>query len=154
MNAAAAIAVVMMVLALGGCRDGEDGGGGDQELVARHLYMGVACGTGNEVGCDRVAISVQVPSRPDFVVAIVAGHRVRMVDIADRERHRGPFVYEGAIEPEGLLAHGPLAVDAEPGGYWSGSPAVRVPVTIQAVYRHEGIRERRFDDVRLMPGFG
>src|SRR6187397_1222724 len=116
MNTAAAIAVVMMVLALGGCGDGEDGGGGDQDLVARHLYMGVACGTGNEVGCDRVAISVQVPSRPDFVVAIVAGHRVRMVDIADRERHRGPFVYEGAIEPEGLLAHGPLAVDAEPGG--------------------------------------
>ena len=154
MNMAPALAVVMMVLALGGCGGDEDAGGGDEELVAQHLYMGVACGTGNEVGCDRVAISVQVPSQPDFVVAIVAGHRVRMVDIADRERHRGPYVYQGAIEPEGLLAHGPLAVDAESSGYWSGSPAVRAPVTIQAVYRHEGIRERRFDDVRLMPGFG
>ena len=154
MNTAGAIALVMMVLALGGCGGDDAAGGGAEGLVARHLYMGVACGTGNEVGCDRVAVSVEVPSRPDFVVAIVAGHRIRMVDIADRERHRGPFVYQGAIEPEGLLAHGPLAVDAEPDGHWSGSPAVRVPVTIQAVYRHDGIRERRFDDVRLMPGFG
>ena len=154
LSTASAFAAIVLSLALAGCSGSANGPGGEAGLAAKHLYMGVACGTGNEVGCDRVAISVQVPSRPDFVVAIVAGHRIRMVDIADREHHRGPFVYQGAIEPEGLLAHGPLAVDAEPSGYWSGSPAVRVPVIIQAVYRHQGIRERQFDDVRLMPGFG
>lgn len=148
-----ALVAVVLALALAGCGGSNDTASGGEGLVARHLYMGVTCGTGNEVGCDRVALSVEVPSNPDYVTALVAGHRVRLSEIDDGYR-RAPFIYQGALEPDGLLKRGSLAVDAEPDGHWSGSPAVRVPVTLRAVYRHDRIAARRFGDVRLMPGFG
>jgi hypothetical protein len=152
MNTAAAIAVAMMVLALGGCGDGEDGSGGGGGLLAKHLYMGVSCREGNDMSCDGIAVSVQVPSRPGFVVAIVAGHRIRMDRIANGGR-RWP-IYQGRLESPGLLHEGPLAVQPQSNGKWLGQPQVRVPVTIQAIYGGGRYAERRFDGVTLGAGFG
>ena len=152
MNTPPATAAILLVLALGGCGGDEDAGGRDEGLIARHIYMGVACREGNEIGCDGIAASVEVPSRPDFVIAIVADHRIRLNRIAAGSP--GPAIYQGRLEEPGLLHEGPLAVQPQPNGKWLGQPQVRAPVTIQAIYGGGRYAERQFDDVTLGAGFG
>lgn len=153
MIAARAFVAAGLALALAGCGGSEVTGGGGDELVAKHLYLGVSCKRGNEIGCDGIAASVEVPSRPDFVTAIVAGHRIRLE--RDGGGSDGPFIYQGRLEVPGLLHEGPLAVEPEPNGKWLGRPPVRFPVTILAIDRGRGgYAERQFDDVSLGAGFG
>lgn len=152
MTAARALVTVMLVLALSGCGGSAERPSERETLVAKHLYMGVSCRKGNEIGCDGIAASVEVPSRPDFVVAIVAGHRIRMDRIGTGSR--GPTIYQGRLADPGLLHAGPLAVRPQPNGKWLGQPAVRVPVTIQAIYGNGRYAERQFDEVTLGAGFG
>ena len=152
MSSAPVLAAIVLVLALGGCGSSVEAPSGEAGLVAKHFYMGVSCKEGNEIGCDGIAASVEVPSRPDFVVAIVAGNRIRM----DRIANGGPRwpIYQGRLEVPGLLHDGPLAVQPKPNGKWLGQPQVRVPVTIQAIYGGGRYAERQFDDVTLGAGFG
>jgi hypothetical protein len=147
-----ALAAIVLALALAGCGHSANAPSGEAALVARHLYIGVSCREGNEIGCDGIAASVEVPSRPDFVVAIVAGHRIRMNRVGTGSR--GPVIYQGRLEDPGLLHEGPLALQPQPNGKWLGTPPVRVPVTIQAIYGAGRYAERQFDDVTLGAGFG
>lgn len=163
-----ALAVAALALAAPGCGGGDRSVPADADraappapglslepggLEAKHLYMGVSCAAGNRIGCDGIAVSVEVPDEPDFVVAIVAGRRIRLDRISNRSK--GPFVYQGRLEVPGLLHEGPLAVDPMPNGKWLGQPRVSAPVLLQAVNGDVArYAERRFDDVWLAPGFG
>lgn len=153
MIAARAFAAVGLALALVGCGGSEVTGGGGDLLVAKRLFIGVSCNRGNEIGCDGIAASVEVPSRPDFVTAVVAGYRIRMERVGGGSD--GPFIYQGRLEAPRLLHRGPLAVEPGRNGKWLGRPPVRFPVTILAIDRGRGsYAERRFEDVSLGAGFG
>ena len=102
-------------------------------MHAKHLFVGVSCSTGNEIGCDGIALSVEVPSEPDYVEANVDGYRTRLERVATGEN--ADAYYQGRIQRPGLLHEGPLAVDPEPNGKWIGRKAVFFPMSLRAIYQ-------------------
>ena len=165
MRTLARICLLLAVgLAGGGCGGGRDESTGpttspsglmrsDRPLNAKHVYVGVSCGTGNDVRCDGIRLSVEVPSEPSFVYATIGGHRTRLTRVANTEHV--PAYYQGGILSPGLLHEGPLAVKANADGRWIGRKPVFFPMTLRAVYRDEGAyREESLEHVRLNPGFG
>lgn len=120
------------------------------DLDLKQLYLGVSCvGRGNFVGCDRVCIYAVVrKAHPAHLVASLAGHRTRMAGF-------GRNSYEGCMRRDGLLHRGPLAVRADETNHWFGTPPVRIPIRIRAVFpaqsRYVDLPAR---SIRLSAGYG
>ena len=124
-------------------------------MQTKHLYVGVSCATGNEIGCDSIRLSVEVPSEPepDYLEANVDGYRAKLTRIATGES--ADAYYQGRIQCPGLLHEGPLAVKPEPNGKWIGSKPVYFPMSLRAIYQDNlEYSEQSFERVRLNPGFG
>jgi len=117
--------------------------------------MGVACREANSVACDRIGIAVWLDSVPQRLVATVDGRSVALRDahiVCGRERSC-PRLYQGELQPAGLL-DGALKVTPDEGRYrWFGRHPVAGTLTITATYR-DGSRAVATRRVPLNPGWG
>ena len=73
-------------------------------MHAKHLFVGVSCSTGNEIGCDGIALSVEVPDEPDYVEANVDGYRARLERVATGKN--ADAYYQGRHPETGPPARG------------------------------------------------
>lgn len=122
-------------------------------VVAR-AYMGVSCRPANTVECDRVGLSVWL-RRPALRVSARIGDRPLRLDdptwsgpASGGRRTR----FAGFLQPAGLL-DGPLRVERERGGRWTGRTPQRARVDV--IVSYGGGRVARTSVlVRLSPGWG
>ena len=127
-------------------------GAPSRELDVTYEYIGVSCSQANSVACDRIGIFVSTADRPDYVVATIAGHSIRLTD-PGWHRH-GAASFEGFLESPGLLHEGPLAVEPTPSDRWEGSPQVTAPVELVAVYADGSCAQMFLPAVNIAAGYG
>jgi hypothetical protein len=152
------------LVALPGCGHAEPVHSADGQQRARlavwRVYMGVACGKPNWIGCDRVGLAIWLPVRPRGLDASIGGRSVAMrrqstVDAADygARKHRPLAYYVGFLQPAGLM-DGPLRVQPDGGRrHWTGLHPVEAKVRLVAHYRN-GEASRRTLSVGLAAGWG
>ena len=117
--------------------------------------MGVACPEPNSVACDRVGIAVWLDSEPQRLVASVGGRSVTLRDAHIRcgDDRACPRLYQGELQPAGLL-DGALKVTPDEGRHrWFGRHPVTGTLTVTATYR-DGSRAAATRRVPLSPGWG
>jgi hypothetical protein len=125
------------------------------DTVLRRTYMAVACPEPNDVSCDRVGIYAEVKQPARAVTAQVGGRKAALDDPeygADEPRD-ARHTFAGFLQPAGLRGDGPLAVDLEPDGRWTGHSPVSARVTF--VIEHvDGTLVRTTQRLALDAGFG
>ncbi len=90
-------------------------------------FLGVACSQPNSIGCDRIGVGVHLKAAATLVTVTVAGRLVTLSPPPDPPDD----LWYGYLSDVGL-SHGPLDVQAAPGGLWSGTPEVYPRVRVAA----------------------
>ena len=125
----------------------------DARLDVPYVYVGVSCPEPNSIACDRVGVFVSTTDKPDYVVATIDGHSLRLTDPG--WQRDGAASFEGFLQTPGLLHEGPLAVEATSSDRWVGDPPVSVRLELRAVYlERETVAETVLPAVRLSAGYG